>query len=122
MHSQANLSQTAIATTQSRSRQVSLDLTADGVLPAQDSVNAAALLFRSFEKFYNVLIEFDYSVHSTELRIDDVFVNHFNKHLFNEAKDLAAFNTAKKESFARAIIDRLTQKSTLDDPYSASGN
>jgi len=57
----------------------------------------------SFDKFYNMLVQFEYSVNKRELRIDDIFVDNFNSH----AKDTQAFSKEKKESFAKAIINRL---------------
>ena len=59
------------------------------------------------EKFCSVLIDFEYSVNREELRIDDIFVNHFNDPDLTP-KELG-FPTEKKESFARAVIDRLKE-------------
>lgn len=51
--------------------------------------------------FFDKLIEFEYSVNKRELRVEDIFVRHFNNS--NE------FKPSDIENFAQKIIEKLKE-------------
>ena len=60
------------------------------------------------DKFCNVLLKFDYEVNREKLRVDEIFVQNFTSHKFNDQpRDFNAFTEEKKGSFAKGIIEKL---------------
>jgi len=57
----------------------------------------------TYEKFCNIIMQFEYSVNREELRCDKIFVNYFN----SMPKEHNTFTTEKKTSFSKKIIKRL---------------